>query len=286
MIDFDFHVHSNYSSCASQTVSQAIQQAYAAGINTIALCDHNCIEGLDEAQYECNRLGMTFVNGVEISAEIGSEIPSLIGCVCHMLGYAFSNYNVFNARMDNIKQQYLLRLHDIADYLYKKRYLKYPIIVSKEKELRSYLVESKTFHTDKEAKAFLHSDEVKMQFPQKKIALSEAIQLIHDMHGLAVLAHPCMCENHNRLNTEQIKSLTDYLIPLGLDGVELFHEDVLSDKSAFNIIRACAEKHNLCVTLGSDRHHITTGEYFKMQPILDTIDYDYKSIKNFWRIQK
>lgn len=124
MIDFDFHIHSNYSPCASQTVSQAVQQAYAAGIDTIALCDHNCIEGLDEAKYECNRLGMTFINGVEISAKIGNEIPSLNGCVCHVLGYAFTDYNVFNNRMESIKQQYLVRLQDIADYLFKKRYLK------------------------------------------------------------------------------------------------------------------------------------------------------------------
>ena len=147
-------------------------------------------------------------------------------------------------------------------------------------------MESGAFCSDKEAKAFLHSDEIVMPFPQKKIMLSEAISLIHDMHGLAVLAPPCTCENHRQLNSEQIESLIRYLLPLGLDGVELFHDDVLSNKSAFNMLKTYTEKYNLIATLGSDRHHVGMGEYFKMRPLLDTIDYDYKSIKNFWRYKK
>lgn len=42
---FDLHIHSNHSSDSSLTVDEILQQAVKKGLDGIAICDHNTIEG-------------------------------------------------------------------------------------------------------------------------------------------------------------------------------------------------------------------------------------------------
>ncbi len=49
MIDFDFHTHTHpQSNCASQTVEELVKRVHLAGINILAICNHDTISGLSK----------------------------------------------------------------------------------------------------------------------------------------------------------------------------------------------------------------------------------------------
>ncbi len=82
----DLHVHSNISD-GTATPSEIIQMAKARNLSAIALTDHDTIDGIKEATIEAKRLGILFIEGIELSVDNGN------GRVIHMLGL---NLNVKN----------------------------------------------------------------------------------------------------------------------------------------------------------------------------------------------
>jgi 3',5'-nucleoside bisphosphate phosphatase len=74
----DLHTHSNYSD-GSLTPTQLVQRAAGAGVNVLALTDHDTIAGLREAQREADQCGIRIVPGVEISASWRAQAIHVLG---------------------------------------------------------------------------------------------------------------------------------------------------------------------------------------------------------------
>ena len=74
----DLHTHSNCSD-GSLTPAQLVQRAATAGVNVLALTDHDTIAGLNEAQREADRCGIRIVPGVEISASWRAQAIHVLG---------------------------------------------------------------------------------------------------------------------------------------------------------------------------------------------------------------
>ncbi|MDF2564652.1 MAG: hypothetical protein K0Q53_1047 [Massilibacillus sp.] len=68
----DLHTHSNISD-GSYTPSEVIELAHDAGINAIALTDHDTIAGVSEAQAKAKKLGVEFLPGMEMSVQYKSR---------------------------------------------------------------------------------------------------------------------------------------------------------------------------------------------------------------------
>lgn len=85
---------------------------------------------------------------------------------------------------------------------------------------------------------------------------SEIIEAIHEAGGIAVLAHPGFYNNFE---------LLEELIPLGLDGVEVWHPENTPEQQEMLI--KIAKKNDLLMTGGSDFHGaynaypVKLGEY-------------------------
>lgn len=286
MIDFDFHIHSApYSGCATQSVKEAVEKAYKSGITTMALCDHNCIGGLQEARFECERRGMTFVNGVEFSVLVNDISESIDGNVIHVLGYRIdADEGLFNSLKERFDREYRQQIKEKIEYLREHGY----IILGKandDRELRKELYQNGYFCDEKAAKAFLQSKEMKKIFPPKKIPICEIVDLIHSLGGLAVLAHPNAAENHVHLCKADTNIIIDYLAKHGLDGLEVFHVSTVSEDGVVENLLKKAQTYNLKVTLGSDRHHCDDRygeEYFEMSDKLKEYNYNFDYIKTFF----
>ena len=99
MIDFDFHTHTKpQSTCASQSVSELANKALSSGIKVLSICNHDTIDGLSEARVECEKLGLEFVNGVELTCNIQGESAEFDGTILHLLGYNIdNNIELFNS---------------------------------------------------------------------------------------------------------------------------------------------------------------------------------------------
>ena len=77
-LNIDLHTHSNYSD-GSLSPAALIERAAAAGVEVLALTDHDSVAGLDEAQRAANGRGLRLVPGVEISAAWRSQAIHVLG---------------------------------------------------------------------------------------------------------------------------------------------------------------------------------------------------------------
>jgi 3',5'-nucleoside bisphosphate phosphatase len=77
-LNIDLHTHSN---CSDGALSPAalVERAAAAGVQVLALTDHDTVAGLDEAQRSALACGIRLVPGVEISAAWRSQAIHVLG---------------------------------------------------------------------------------------------------------------------------------------------------------------------------------------------------------------
>lgn len=77
----DLHCHSTASD-GVLAPADVVARARERGVDLLALTDHDTLDGLDAARAAAERLGMGFINGVELSCLWG-------GATIHVLGYDF-----------------------------------------------------------------------------------------------------------------------------------------------------------------------------------------------------
>jgi hypothetical protein len=99
--------------------------------------------------------------------------------------------------------------------------------------------------------------------PKFKISALEAIELVHQAGGLAVMAHPGL----NRTD-----SIIPALVAAGMDGIECFHTKHSTAMSERYL--EIADKYNLLVTGGSDCHGFSKGK-----PLIGTVRLPYDHIQ-------
>lgn len=70
---FDLHIHSNYSSDSNLQVDDILKQAVRKGLDGIAICDHNTIDGSLHAIQRAKELNLSLIviPGIEISTSDG-----------------------------------------------------------------------------------------------------------------------------------------------------------------------------------------------------------------------
>jgi predicted metal-dependent phosphoesterase TrpH len=254
MSHVDLHFHSTASD-GTNSPAQTARLAHSAGLSAIALTDHDTIAGVAEARDEARRLGIDFVTGIEISAEYPR--PGTL----HMLGYgidiAHPAVRDLTARLQagrgDRNGRLIAKLNEIgipismeevraiagdgvmgrphfAQALVNRR-----IVSSIQQAFDEYLGQGGRAYLDKE-----------------RLGPAEAISLIHEAGGLAVLAHPVQLQKTNDLQLEtEIKNLVD----LGLDGVEVIHSD--HDDRIIRKLAQWADRFGLVKTGGSDFHGTT-----------------------------
>jgi hypothetical protein len=77
-MNIDLHTHSNCSD-GSLTPTALIERAAGAGVEVLALTDHDTVAGLDEARACAARQGLKLVPGVEISASWRAQAIHVLG---------------------------------------------------------------------------------------------------------------------------------------------------------------------------------------------------------------
>jgi len=106
--------------------------------------------------------------------------------------------------------------------------------------------------------------------PKAKMSALEAIELVHQAGGLAVMAHPGL----NR-SDQTIPAIVD----AGLDGIECFHTK--HPPATAEHYLALARQHNLLVTGGSDCHGLSKGK-----PLIGTVRLDYHYVEKLYAAKK
>jgi len=249
-LKFDFHMHS----CASDgtmTPTDLMRRAADAGVECIALTDHDTLEGLDEARTAALALGMKFINGVELTADWR-------GRVVHLVGLGFDDKaEVFTEYMQKLKDLRDQRAQEIARKLYKKGLPEnlYDLARARAGDTQigrphfaSVLVELGRVSSMQEAfDRYLGqgcAGDVKAIWP----SINEAIDLINEAGGVVVLAHPT---KYNFTFTKIRELMTD-LLGAGAVGLEVSFPGVTPGHQ-HELIRL-AQQRECYVSAGSDFH--------------------------------
>lgn len=70
--ELDLQIHSYHSDCGCQSVARIVFEAYDRGLKTIALTDHQCFDGIEQALQIGNMLGVQVIPAIELYTGIRS----------------------------------------------------------------------------------------------------------------------------------------------------------------------------------------------------------------------
>lgn len=260
----DLHVHTCHSPDGELTPAEIINLAQKKGLESIAITDHDTVAGLQEALQIGDRKGIEIIPGIEFDTEYRGE--SL-----HILGYYLDWQSTKLEKITKvIKKQQLKQAKERVKALQKMDFtLEWSTVEEKaniipvggiiakvlltnglndnDKRLEPYITGKRNdqpyfnFYLD----YFLPGQPgyVPIELPNSK----EVINLIHDLGGVAVLAHP-----GSAIDLSDNEELLDELVESGLDGIEAYSTYHSDDENLEFINWVTAE--NLLITAGSDFH--------------------------------
>ncbi|WP_446423834.1 PHP domain-containing protein [Mailhella sp.] len=248
----DLHTHSSASD-GSDSPRDVVRKAAAAGLNVIALTDHDTLDGLDEAEDEAQKQGIVFVRGCEISAATPWG-------EAHFLGLWIPRDSAAVKRLEKalgaIRQKRLERNLAIADRL---RALGFGVSYEQAAELAGGRIVGRPHFAEllcllgavkdrKEAfRTYLGRDGLAF-VPRRLPTPQEAITMLKEAGALVSMAHPRLL----RASVTELDALLTEIVPSGLDALEAYH----SEHDAGDV-RECvelADRFGLQLTGGSDYH--------------------------------
>lgn len=102
----DLHVHSSASDGVFSP-AEVVRKAHANGVEVMALTDHDTVSGLKEARKEAEKLGMRFIDGVELSVSWG-------GRTIHVVSLGPKKFEPYRELSEKLSKQRDLRARTIA----------------------------------------------------------------------------------------------------------------------------------------------------------------------------
>ena len=248
----DLHLHTTASD-GVMSPSGIVRYAKAKGLQSIAITDHDTIEGLEEGLLEGKKINFEVIPGIEISAEhpTGSM---------HLLGFFLDiHHPLLNERLDHLQKARAERNPKIVEKL--KRL---GIEITYEEVLKAsgggqvgrphfaqVLLEKNYIRTFQEAFDRFLKKGAPAYVDKFRFTSQEAIHFINEAGGVAVLAHP------NTLNMNghsALETLIHRLIKEGLKGIEVYYPEHSPPEVAQ--YKALAERCGLLMTGGTDYHGI------------------------------
>ena len=249
----DLHMHSSFSD-GSDTPTQLVEKAKRLGLTAIALTDHDTIDGIPEFIMAGKQLGMITVPGVEISVD--TKLPN--NGHMHMLGLFIDPQSK--------------RLKETLDYLRTQRNIRAEKIIRKLNELgvsitleelleeagegsigrphvAKILVRKGVVSSIQEAFDIYLAKGKPAYMDKVKLGEEDAITMIHDAGGLAILAHAHLM-NYDTFDEARQRILE--LKSIGLDGFEIYYS-TMPEEYTRGLIEL-ANQEGFVVSGGSDYH--------------------------------
>ena len=246
----DLHTHSSFSD-GTDSPSDLINKAFAAGVTTIALTDHDTVAGWDEAtNYLRPRLAL--VLGSEISCQTKDGIS------VHMLGLLFDPENeALITMMAQTRENRIGRMSKIiarltaADYEVTMEDVEAhlaPGATLGRPHLADALIAKGYMKTREEVFAQVLHNESPFYVAHYSPTPEAAIALIKQAGGVAVIAH-AMSSLRGRVITP---ATFESYVAAGLDGIEVFHRDHTLENR--ELLLNIADEFGLIKTGSSDYH--------------------------------
>lgn len=257
-------MHTTISNDGTYSPETIIQMCHEAGLEIVALADHNSIKAFRIAKPIADAYGMKLIPAVELDCHID-------GINLHVLGYGINpNHPAFDAyeeeilSQERISSQFVVnKIRELGIHLEDKALNRVQIhgVITGEMIAEVALEDSKNDNNEllvpyREGGSRSQNPLVNFYWDycaQGKVAyypirfrtIDEIIKMIKDASGFAVLAHP---GNNIKTNVEVFNKI----INKGVIGVEVYSS--YHSPEVMDHYHALALEHDLIMTLGSDFH--------------------------------
>ena len=252
----DLHTHSNISD-GTLSPEQLVHAAVEKGIHTLALTDHDSMDGLKLAEKIAQNLPLHIISGVEISSQ-WSRPATKKNYAVHVVALNMQNPQPLLVLLEQQKQIRAIRAKQICDLLvpligediYADVIAKVDNIPDRvtRTHIAKTLVEKGYVSRPQQAFDKYIKEGKKAYVKFDGLGLKETIQVIHESQGFAVLAHPTKYD----LSATNIRYLIEIFAQFGGDAVEL--PPAIEPTSTRQMVDRMIEQFNLKVSVGSDFH--------------------------------
>ena len=187
----DLHVHSSASDGVFSP-AEVVRKAHANGVEVMALTDHDTVAGLKEARLEADKLGMRFIDGVELSV-------CWSGKTIHVVSLGPKKFEPYWELSEELSRQRDARARTIAAKfnamgIYNTYEQALELAGNKLNLSRRHfalaLVQRGTVGTEDEAFDKYLKDNGPAYVKTEWMSLPEAMRFIRETEGVAVMAHP------------------------------------------------------------------------------------------------
>lgn len=256
MQGIDLHTHSNISD-GTLTPELLVQAAIEKSIHTLALTDHDSMDGLIQAEQFAKNQPIQIISGVEISSQWSRpETKKSYGV--HIVALNMQNPEPLQQLLTQQKKIRAERAKQICDLLI-------PLI---HEDIYAEVVAKVDGEPDRITRTHIAKTLVEKGFVQRAqqafdkyikegkkayvkfdgLGLAETIQVIHESQGFAVLAHPTRYD----LSATNTRYLIEIFAQYGGDAVEL--PPAMEPASTRQMVDRMIAEHGLKVSVGSDFH--------------------------------
>ncbi|MDD5155499.1 MAG: PHP domain-containing protein [Candidatus Omnitrophica bacterium] len=240
----DLHTHTLFSD-GTYTPQGLVEEALKQGLDAVSITDHDNVCGIAPALEAAKHSGPEVIPGIELSAEYNCR-------EVHILGY-FIDYGSqrLAKELAVLKNNRISRIHKIVEKLdasgIKLEAQSIFDIAASGTPGRMHvalaMVKQGAAGSVYEAFEKYIGDKGPAYVCGFRFSPLEAIRLIRECGGVAVLAHPYLIDDDE---------LIPQLVKSGLQGLEVYYPE--HTQSMVNFYLSLARQHNLAVTGGSDFH--------------------------------
>ncbi|ANP71999.1 PHP domain-containing protein [Cryobacterium arcticum] len=245
----DLHTHSSVSD-GTETPSQLVRAAAAAGLGTVALTDHDSTAGWSEASVAARTAGITLIPGMEFSTRVGHAS-------IHLLAYLFDPSDAgIVAETAHIRKARLTRAEQMVARIGADYEITWDDVLAQtttggtvgRPHIADALVANGLALTRSEAFAGILHWEAGYYQPHYAPDPLRAVTLVRAAGGVPVIAHPAT----RGVADVMAESRLAALVAAGLFGLELRHRENKPEATAR--LTMLAEKYGLAITGSSDYH--------------------------------
>ena len=245
----DLHAHSSVSD-GTETPTQMMRAAVAAGLGTIAITDHDSTAGWQEARGAAAGTGLTVIPGMELSTNFG---PASV----HMLAYLFNPLDGdIVTETARIRDGRLHRAESIVNRIAADYELTWDDVLAQSIDGgtigRPHIADALVArgHVANRSAAFESILHWRSGYYEKYYAPSplRGVEMVVAAGGVPVLAHPATHGRERMIDEDSLATLVD----AGLFGLEVHHRDNTPDGK--ERLLELAAKFDLAITGSSDYH--------------------------------
>ena len=244
----DLHVHSTESD-GTLTPKDLVAEAKKAGLAAFALTDHDTCQGVCKAMPLAASAGIELIPGIELSTDYHGKEVHIVGLYIDIeneqLLKKTAEYRKCRSERNALMVEALQK--EGLSITMEELVAENPDCVITRANIARFLYEHGQIKSVREAFDRYIGDHCKCYVGRLKVASTDAVRLIKEAGGTAILAHPLLYG----LSNTNLQKMIDELKPAGLDGLEAIYSTYTGEEQQ---MKRLARENGLLISGGSDFH--------------------------------